>query len=320
MTDAEVADAYKVCDQAMKDYSCDIASVPTDNAASFVAKQVCHKLPCKALLSRDPSHSTDLLSKDLASTKVVQDVMTYAEMVTDICKNDRIDSMKNEMIASAEVEFSKKAVSMCKTRMNLCHDYIEHANAQHNFILLLPRNEKFRKFYEERSKKKKDELKLVLHQLKDESVWAKFEMMTSRMTIHFKKVQKACSRNDLPLSVFVLLVQALKNDLIRGMDDEFDEVLGQGAADEVMDMIEDRFNMDGMDPSGRKVGLLDETHLMCFIVDPYSRFWRSTFKLGTHMGLLVKKMIEIYVPKDKDGTSKTRERVKKEFMVSTNCM
>ena len=34
-------------------------------------------------------------------------------------------------------------------------------------------------------------------------------------------------------------------------------------------MIGIRFNMDGMSPEGRKVRLLDDYHIWCFIADPY---------------------------------------------------
>ena len=86
-------------------------------------------------------------------------------------------------------------------------------------------------------------------------------MLTSNLTTHFKAAQKICSRANFPLSVYVLLVQALKNDLCCGLNDEFDEVLGFGSKREVMDMIEDRFYMDGIAPGGRKVGLLDRMHI-----------------------------------------------------------
>ena len=307
-----------MCKEAMDIYGCAIASIPTDNAAKLVAQEVSHSLPGTVLPSRDPSHSTDLLSKDLANTNVVRNVMEDADLVTDFCKTDRIDSVKQEMMANGEVEFSVKAVTMSKTRMNLIHDFMVGANKQRNFTLLVQRNQKYRAYYQERTKSKREELNLMFERFHEQSMWEKFEMLTSNLTIHFKAVQNICSRADFPLTAFVLLVQALKNELCRGLNDEFDEVLGFGSKREVMDMIEERFNMDGIAPAGRKVGLLDRMHLYCYIVDPYSYKWRSKFKLETDMSALINEMIETYIPRDEDGGSTARQRVKKEFMVSTH--
>ena len=84
---------------------------------------------------------------------------------------------------------------------------------------------------------------------------------------------------------------------------------------EVANMIRERFNMDGRDPSGRKVGLLDRKDLMCFLVDPFSWEWRSIFFLDTNMAELVTEMVNHYIPVDEDGSSTTRERVTKEYHV-----
>ena len=84
-------------------------------------------------------------------------------------------------------------------------------------------------------------------------------------TAPFCRVQNLCSRKDLPLSMYILLVQALKNELRASVDDteRFDQCMGEGASKELIDMVMPRFNMNGLSPPGRKVGLLDEHHLWC---------------------------------------------------------
>ena len=73
----------------------------------------------------------------------------------------------------------------------------------------------------------------------------------------------------MPLSVYPLLVQALRNDINkRFLTDDFDTVLGKGARAGVAAMVRERFNMYVNDMSGRKVGLLDRHHLMTFLCDP----------------------------------------------------
>ena len=112
-------------------------------------------------------------------------------------------------------------------------------------------------------------------------------------------MQCICSREDFPLSLYVVLVQAMKNDIEKGLaknNNEFGRVLGSKASKQVMDMIICCFNMDGMDPTGRKVGLLDRHHLWAFLVDPLNHSLRSTFHLMPQMAVLVQEMIEAYIP------------------------
>ena len=68
-TRAEIAEAIKVCDEAMRTHNTKIASIAVDNAAKTVADGVsAHYLgDFHIVVVRDPSHCIDLLSKDLAS-------------------------------------------------------------------------------------------------------------------------------------------------------------------------------------------------------------------------------------------------------------
>ena len=98
----------------------------------------------------------------------------------------------------------------------------------------------------------------------------------------------------LALSLYVVLVQAMKNELQKGFaknDNEFDRVFGSTASTAVMDMISCRFNLDEIDPTGRKVGLLDRHHLWAFLVDPMNHSLRSTFLPQAPMAALLKEMV-----------------------------
>ena len=77
--------------------------------------------------------------------------------------------------------------------------------------------------------------------------------------------------------------------------------------------------MDGLDPKGQKVGLLDRHQLMALLCDPVSHEWRSTFKFQTPLASLMREMIDLYIPLDEDGSSELRVRVLNEFQVSLAC-
>ena len=120
LTDAEVADAYKVCQDSVDRFGTKIASINVDNAAKAVAGKVAEKFAkegCVILVIRDPSHCIDLCSKDLAKTKVVSRVLDEATEVKNFVKIDRIDSIRTNAMRDGDIEQAVTAVSMVDTRM-----------------------------------------------------------------------------------------------------------------------------------------------------------------------------------------------------------
>jgi hypothetical protein len=41
--------------------------------------------------------------------------------------------------------------------------------------------------------------------------------------------------------------------------------------------------MDGAKPRGSKVGLIDEYHIWCFLMDPFNYEWRITYVIDGNM-------------------------------------
>lgn len=321
-TAAEVNDAYRVCQAAMEEFKVNISSIPVDNAAKGVAGEVAQLFEprMKVLVSRDPSHCVDLLSKDLANTLVVKRVIEEAKEVFELPKIDRVAGIFVEAIEEGEVNVHGTVVAQVDTRMNLTHDFIRGARKQHDNLQILSGNPKWQVYLRERSPRERARLTLLLNRCRDPARWERMDMLTDALTCHFKLVHKLCSTCSFPITCYPLLIQALRNEINQGMsvgDGQFDEVLGEGARAEVAGMIRERFNMDGRDPSGRKVGLLDRHQLMAYLVDPYCHEWRDTFLLNTNKAELVREMIEMYIPLDEDESDTARQRVKEEFMVST---
>ena len=293
------------------------SSIPVDNAARHVADRVGKKLEekfpgMKVIVTRDPAHCIDLLMKDLANTEVMQLVIKYARKVRDFVKIDRIDSIRRNAAHVEELVFYSRVFSAVDTRMNLLHDVVVSARKCRDFLILLPGNAEYQKFLGERNVRKQAELNELMDHFKDENVWKIFDIVIT-FTLPFKEAHLACSRKDMPLGAYPLLVQGLRNDINKCLTVEFDNRLGTGARAEVAGMIRERFNMNGIDPSGQKVGLLDEHHLMCFLCDPKSRAWREVFHLQTNKAALVRKMVEWYVPLGDDDSDEMRNRVIKDF-------
>jgi hypothetical protein len=118
---------------------------------------------------------------------------------------------------------------------------------------------------------------------------------------------KLCSRQDAPLSSYILIVWGIKNavdHIITGEDQKFDQILGPGSAKVITNIIDCQFDMDGAKPPGGKVGLIDEYHTWCFLMDQFKYEWCITYVIdGNMIQTFAKNMIAHFVLAD--GTRKT---------------
>ena len=134
---------------------------------------------------------------------------------------------------------------------------------------MLPENQAFQKIVKSRQKKERDDVTKLMRECNFER-WERFKTVIL-LTKHFSVAHLICSREKIPLSCFSLVVKALQNSIVRVVEgDNFDLNFGEGTGKKVMDVLGVRFNLDGGPVPGRKVGLLDEFHIWCFMVDPYS--------------------------------------------------
>ena len=121
------------------------------------------------------------------------------------------------------------------------------------------------------------------------------------------------------MSCFPLVVQDLNNDINKIIDnDEFDTVLGDGAGEEVAEMLACRFNMDGQAVSGRKVSLLDPFHIWTFLCDSFIFEWCNHYVIRCEDGFMYysKQIISHFVPSIEEDYLENRESLVEEFEVS----
>ena len=323
VTDAEVNDALAVIGNIKNVFrGTRIASLPVDNAGHHVALKVAEGLRLQnefVLVNRDPSHCVDLLSKDCAKTTAMKDVLSIARDIAGLGKTDRIDSIRKKMIKSGRLHEKTTIKMFCDTRMNTIHSFVESVGLQKGFFSLIQGDEDFKKYFNERKKADKTKLESILGNC-NYSNWTMFDISCA-FTAPFVRVQNLCSRKDLPLSMYLLLVQAMKNELCAAVSESarFDTFMGEGAAKELLDMVLPRFNMNVLPTAMRKVGLLDEHHIWCYICDPFSHLWRYKFCVEGNVPLHVKNMIAFYVPETEVDYQETRHRIRKEYNVSLSC-
>jgi hypothetical protein len=91
--------------------------------------------------------------------------------------------------------------------MNLMYIHLSSALAQSTFIASLPTNKSYMKYYKERTHAKRQDLDTVLQNC-NHGRWQRM-MMLLDLTKVFYEAHKLCSRQDAPLSCYVLIVQGL---------------------------------------------------------------------------------------------------------------
>ncbi len=91
ITNAEVDDAYRICNQIKSAFDTKIASISVDNGAGKVEESVAKKVKADGdptLPLCDPPHCIELLSKNLTNTSVVHSVLGEVKEVLDLCQTN----------------------------------------------------------------------------------------------------------------------------------------------------------------------------------------------------------------------------------------
>jgi hypothetical protein len=74
--------------------------------------------------------------------------------------------------------------------------------------------------------------------------------------------------------------------VIKGEDGKFDWILGLGSAKMISNVIDCHFNIDGAKPPCRKVGLIDEHQIWCFLMGLFSYECRITFLIDGNINMI----------------------------------
>ncbi len=202
----------------------------------------------------------------------------------DFCRTNQIDNIRKEAIDAGDIPASIVAQNVCETCMNLTYIHLKSALAQSTFITSLPTNDSYKKYYGECSNARKQELDAVLQNCYHGRWQRMLVLINLAKVLH--DAHKLCSRQDAQLSSYMLIVQGIKNAvdrIIKGEDGKFNRILGPGSAEVITNVIDYQFNMDGAKPPGSKVGLIDEYHIWCFLMDPFNYKWRINYVIDGNM-------------------------------------
>ena len=309
VTDAEVAACVRIVVQLNERLKGGLTNIPVDNAAVAMAKRVVKVLASKhsmlsILVTRDGCHCLDLPCGDTAKALCFKSVITQAVLILKLLKRDRVNSIVESLVTSSIIARPPKAQTHPETRMYLVAQTLELALGQKPVLDIIRGNPLFIAYYESRSRKQKKEIDTVFEGC-DRVFYAQAKRAHALFSAYKHAHMLASSRNT-PMSAYLPTVVALRNSLNQvlssGLNEEmstFNHVMGNGADAEVASINRVRFNMDGKDPTGGKVGLLDQYHIWCFLVDPYSRNLTPTIFIENKAAHITA-MVNFYLPLPED--------------------
>ena len=102
LTSHQINKVYDLCKELKALFGRNICSIPSDNAALPVSKEVVQKLLLDGeatLVTRDPCHCIDLGSKDLAKLPFVESVMKEAVEAYDFMVRPQVDAIQDTLIS-----------------------------------------------------------------------------------------------------------------------------------------------------------------------------------------------------------------------------
>ena len=123
---------------------------------------------------------------------------------------DRIQGMHDDTKLSGELEEAHNMVNSVDTRMNNIYIVYDRALKNYGFITSIRSHPAWPAFWDSRSKKQKESYNSFFHRCNH--TWYEKIDMVKKLTAVFHYVHKLVSRQDVPLSAFVLLVQAMYNE------------------------------------------------------------------------------------------------------------
>ena len=282
-TEAETQDMVDFMVKTRREYNSPLCCVATDNAATKVVKEACAiyksnnpKEP-NILSNRDCAHCIDLLAKDVAKVPCIDSLLSDIAMLMEFSTTDNVDGIRHELVRTGDLPATCGNVSnYSETRFNKVGMTLESVLNQKPFYEWCNgHHPMFEQYYNSRTQRRKEKIDATLR-LVTRDLWAKVEVVAKIYAV-IEHATKLVSDDDFPISAYYPVIVAMRNELngvlgsgtasgSRSIDAIFNL---RGARNSIVEFCDNRFNYDGSEPPGRKVGLLDKYQIWAFLVDPF---------------------------------------------------
>jgi hypothetical protein len=326
---AEIEDAAKQLMKAKKEIGGAICNAAIDNAAIGVADGVIKKYAelfpeePPILRTRDPAHCIDLVAKDSAEVTCFANLLKVAKSIIKFLNTDRVGGIVAELVKNKRCIPVPHAALLSETRFYGAADMFEGVLKNKPVLDIIQSTEAFENYYSSRTSTQNidDVLATLIPNL-----YRQLKVATSWFAV-LKNANKMCSSESFPMSAYLPLVQATRNGLTKSLNNEggqpFDVIFGTGSRNQLALFVRGRFNMDGVPPAGRKVGLLDTYQIWAHLVDPYARYLQPAVAIqggvmpGESISFHIHQMIQFF-SHGINCTSSIRQDMYQEFLQMRN--
>ena len=277
VSEKEVTDCVDQLVKVKADIGGSICNAAMDNAAIHVAEAVIKEYAIRfpseppILKTRDPAHCIDLVAKDSAEVPCFASLMTQTKAVIKLLNTDRIQGCITEATFMKKIPFIPKANILSETRIYGAADMFNGVLKSKPALSILADLDSFIAYRNTRSST------VVMDRVMGEitpEYYRKLQVAVKWFGV-LKSANKLVSSESCPMSAYLPIIQATRNELNSALNNDggvsFDELFGMGSRQQLVEFVRSRFNMNGVDPPGRKKGLIDRYQIWAHLIDPYAR-------------------------------------------------
>ena len=254
---AEVEDGLKIFCAIVKKYGVELNNVAVDNKVVSVMQKVIENFQeihplSTIIITRDPGHCIDLLAKDTAHADFMKAIMELSKAINHMMSIDRIAGIVDDMVSRSMLLRPIAPKSLPETFFYFAPDVLKSSITQKTAIGLLRDDDNYKTYYASQITDAKAKLDAVINKCTP----LNFRTMQRGVKLFtpFKHANKVTSSRATPMSAYLLLTQALRNELnvvIKFEDSgNFKDLFGDNASNEICGLLKVRFNMKGKKPQG----------------------------------------------------------------------
>ena len=282
--EAEVRDIKSKIKSLEAKYKCTFTILAGDNGERGVLARVIKELveaePEKrrgTLLFRDAGHCIDLPAKDCVTAPLLAAFFTETKNIIKLMKVDRVHAIvKDELYGKSKIPLMPPPAQIHPdTRFYLMHDQLSSTLGQKEAMTKLTECEAWTTFFDSRPANTQNSITETLSSA-DPRFWRKVKMLKAFFAA-FKRANKEASKQNMPMSAYLPLLQALRNEVNRVLNmkseanETWNQLFGAPVAAELANIVRCRFNLDGKPTGVAKVGLCDRFQIWAHMFDPYAR-------------------------------------------------
>jgi hypothetical protein len=272
-TETEVDEAVKMIELAERRFSTKVAAIAVDNASTKAATLAAKKAGLvPAVIIRDPSHSFDLIAKDLNNTRHNPEIAEFLkdcrEIVATAGVGTELWGIVQVWSAGAGAELPPPPSGYSDTRMYGACQMLESIMGSMEAIMSVEDDEGLEE-YRGKSAGTRGKIDKMYSML--EAVTFRQKLGVLLNVLHQVRLAvKLFVSGDTPYSAVYPIMHATYNGILLACGEDMKHIVdcfGEPCRDNLVKTLDARFNFSGDKPSGARVGVLDKAAIYAYMSD-----------------------------------------------------